>query len=322
MSSYQAMVMPALRETARARGLLPRARKEELVAQLFRDDFKDYGVDKLKVLLRGRGLAVGGRKEELVERLAAAAAAGPADLLPGTEPKALVVEPTSKQPSKPKPFKPIKTKDVLSYETAAATKIKKKPAAAKKAKTSDESVAMFEEAEKSSFPGAPAATNEKKPKKIKAKEPVKTSQESSAMEKKTVKRVIRTTVTEVEEVEVSGSKKSKVVTSAGPSSKEKGKAKGKVAALPKQEKVPKDIAKKLKGPKENPTDHNLNHVPALVVSSRALVPSSRALARISDVSEPEEMSNSGAALVAETSSDEDYTMPAFHRRRSPSPDYY
>jgi len=320
MSSYQAMVMPALREAARARGLLPRARKEELVAQLLRDDFKDFGVDKVKVLLRARGLAVGGRKEELVERLAAAAAAG---LLPGTEPKALVAEPTSsKQPSKPKPFKPNKTKEFLSDETAAATKIKKKPAAAKKAKTSDESVAMFEEAEKSSFPGAPAATNEKKPKKIKAKEPVKTSQESSAMEKKTVKRVIRTTVTEVEEVEVSGSKKSKVVTSAGPSTKEKGKAKGKVAAVPKQEKVPKDIAKKLKGPKENPTDHNLNHVPALVVSSRALVPSSRALARISDVSEPEEMSNSGAALVAETSSDDDYTMPAFHRRRSPSPDFY
>ena len=41
--------MPALREAARARGLLPRARKEELVAQLLRDDFKDFGVDKVKV---------------------------------------------------------------------------------------------------------------------------------------------------------------------------------------------------------------------------------------------------------------------------------
>ena len=321
----------------------------------------------MQVLLRGRGLAVGGRKEELVERLAAAAA-GPgaavhcctnrsnvrstcsltpptADLLPGTEPKALVAEPTpSKQPSKPKPNKTNKTnktKEFLSDETAAATKIKKKPAAAKKAKLSDESVAMFEKAEKSSFPGAPAASTEKKLK-AKAREPVKTSQESSAMEKKTVKRVIRTTVTEVEEVEVSGSKKSKVVKSAGPSIKEKGKAKGKVAAVPKQEKVPKAIPKKLKGPKDIPTDHNLNQAHALVPTTHALVPSrdlvhssrglvpanrglvpaSRALARVSDVSEPEEMSNSGAALVAETSSDEDYIMPAFNRRRSPSPDFY
>ena len=52
MSRYKDMVMPALREVARSKGLVPKKKKEELLAQIFRDDFKDYGVDKLKVIVQ------------------------------------------------------------------------------------------------------------------------------------------------------------------------------------------------------------------------------------------------------------------------------